>query len=48
MKKNDSIENALRVKLNEHQFKANIFYELQNYYKNLAKSDKNFAILSLD
>lgn len=46
--KSDSIENELRVKLNEHQFEANIFYELQNYYKNLAKSDKNFAVLSMD
>jgi hypothetical protein len=41
-------DNELKQSLFSHQFEANIFYELQNYYKKLAKSDSSIFVLSMD
>jgi hypothetical protein len=45
---NDSINSDLKTTLSEHQIEANFFYQLQKEYKNLAKSDLNIAVLSMD
>jgi hypothetical protein len=47
-KNNNFLDNELKQSLFNHQFEANIFYELQNFYNKLAKSDSSIVVLSMD
>lgn len=46
--KTNLLENELKSELDRHQFEAKTFYELQSYYKNLAKSDSSVKVISMD